>query len=60
MPTWAGFLFLAVVIDVFSRRVVGWAMASHMRSSLVVNALETALAQRKSRGAVHHSDQGVQ
>ena len=60
MPTWAGFLFLAVVIDVFSRRVVGWAMASHMRSSLVVNALEMALAQRKPRGAIHHSDQGGQ
>ncbi|WP_151445252.1 DDE-type integrase/transposase/recombinase, partial [Halomonas lysinitropha] len=60
VPTWAGFLFLAVVIDVFSRRVVGWAMASHMRASLVVDALEMALAQRKPRGAIHHSDQGAQ
>ncbi len=60
VPTWAGFLFLAVVIDVFSRRVVGWAMASHMRASLVVDALEMALAQRKPREAIHHSDQGAQ
>lgn len=60
VPTWAGFLFLAVVIDVFSRRVVGWAMASHMRASLVADALEMALAQRKPRGAIRHSDQGAQ
>ena len=60
VPTWAGFLFLAVVIDVFSRRIVGWAMARHMRASLVVSALEMALAQRKPDGVIHHSDQGAQ
>lgn len=60
VPTWTGFMFLAVVIDVFSRRVVGWSMAGHMRTSLVVNALEMALAHRKPDGAIHHSDQGSQ
>ena len=60
IPTWAGFLFLAVVIDVFSRRVVGWSMAPHMRSSLVVSALQMAHAQRKPQGVIHHSDQGSQ
>jgi len=41
VPTWAGFLFLAVVLDVWSRRVVGWAMATHLRTELVLEALET-------------------
>ena len=60
VPTWAGFMFLAVVIDVFSRRVVGWSMAGHMRTTLVLNALEMALAHRKPDGVIHHSDQGAQ
>jgi putative transposase len=60
VPTWVGFLYLAVVIDVFSRRVVGWSMASHLRTELVLNALEMALWRRKPRNAVHHSDQGAQ
>lgn len=46
IPTWAGFLCLAVVIDAWSRRVVGWAMASHLRTELVLDALNMALAQR--------------
>ena len=60
IPTWAGFLFLAIVLDVWSRRVVGWAMATHMRTELVLDALDMALARRKPRGVIHHSDQGCQ
>ena len=60
-PTWAGFLFLAVVVDAFSRRVVGWSMANHLKTSLVLDALNMALAQRRPAEAViHHSDQGTQ
>ena len=43
VPTWAGFLFLAVVVDAFSRRVVGWSMANHLRTELVLEALNMAL-----------------
>ena len=46
IPTLAGFLYLAIVLDVFSRRVVGWAMAAHLRTALVLEALEMAVAQR--------------
>lgn len=60
IPTGAGFLFLAVVLDAWSRRVVGWAMASHLRSSLVLQALEMALGQRRPTNVIHHSDQGTQ
>ena len=60
LPTWAGFLYLAVVLDAFSRRVVGWAMASHLRTSLVLDALEMALKQRRPEDLIHHSDQGSQ
>jgi putative transposase len=60
VPTWAGFLFLAVVMDVFSRRIVGWAMATHMRTELIVDALRMAAEQRKPNEVVHHSDQGSQ
>jgi putative transposase len=57
--TRSGFLYLAVVLDVFSRRIVGWAMADHLRSDLVVHALEMALWNRRpARGLIHHSDQG--
>ena len=59
-PTATGFLYLAVVLDAFSRRIVGWAMASHLRSELVLDALEMAVAQRKPRDVIHHSDQGSQ
>lgn len=58
--TWAGFLYLAVVIDAFSRRVVGWAMANHLRTELVLDALEMAIHQRKPISVIHHSDQGSQ
>jgi putative transposase len=60
IPTMAGFLFLAFVLDVFSRRVVGWAMASHMRAELVVDALNMAVFRRKPQSVIHHSDRGSQ
>jgi putative transposase len=60
VPTWAGFLYLAVVLDVFSRRVVGWAMETHLRAELVLAALEMAVARRKPGDVIHHSDQGCQ
>lgn len=60
IPTWAGFLYLAIVLDVFSRRIVGWSMATHLRSELVLDALDMALWQRKPQGVIHHSDQGCQ
>jgi putative transposase len=60
IPTWAGFLYLAVVLDVFSRRIVGWAMATHLRTQLVLDALNMALGQRRPAAVIHHSDQGSQ
>ncbi len=60
VPTAAGFLYLAVVLDVFSRRLVGWAMANHLRTSLVLEALDMALGQRRPETVIHHSDQGSQ
>jgi putative transposase len=60
IPTWAGFLFLAVVLDAFSRRIVGWAMATHLRTELVLDALNMALGQRRPEAVIHHSDQGCQ
>jgi putative transposase len=60
VPTWSGFSFVAVVLDVFSRRVVGWAMATHLRTSLVLDALDMAIYQRKPQDVIHHSDQGCQ
>lgn len=61
VPTWMGFLYLAVVLDVFSRRIIGWAMADHMRTELVVSALDIALWNRRpTQGVIHHSDHGCQ
>ena len=60
VSTWAGFLFLAIVLDVWSRRIVGWAMATHLRTELVQDALDMALEQRRPRGVIHHSDHGCQ
>ena len=60
IPTWAGFLYLAVVLDVWSRRIVGWAMATHLRTDLVLEALNMALWQRRPQRVIHHSDQGSQ
>jgi putative transposase len=60
VPTHAGFLFLSVVMDAWSRRIVGWAMKTHLRTELVLEALEMALAQRRPETVIHHSDQGCQ
>jgi putative transposase len=60
VPTWAGFLYLAVVLDAFSRRIVGWAMGHDLRSQLVLDALNMALTQRRPVDVIHHSDQGSQ
>lgn len=60
VPTWAGFMFLAVVLDVWSRRVVGWAIGEQMTSELVLAALNMAHQQRKPDDVIHHSDQGSQ
>jgi putative transposase len=60
IPTAAGFLYLAVVLDVWSRRVVGWAMATHLRTELVLDALDLALRRRRPTEVIHHSDRGCQ
>ena len=60
IPTWEGFHFFAVVLDVFSRRVVGWAMVSQMETDLVLAALTMAVKQQNLSKVVHHSDQGSQ
>jgi putative transposase len=60
VPTWAGFLYLAVVLDVWSRRVVGWAMSTSLKTEVVVDALDMAVTQRQPRNVVHHSDHGCQ
>jgi putative transposase len=61
VPTWCGFLYLAVVLDVYSRRIVGWAMADHLRTELVLAAVAMALGTRRpDPGVVLHSDQGCQ
>lgn len=60
IPTEEGTLYLAVVVDAFSRRVVGWAMETYLRTELVLNALNMAIRQRRPRGVIHHSDQGSQ
>jgi putative transposase len=61
LRTWEGWLYLAAVQDAYSRRIVGWSMADHMRSELVVDALQMAVARRgPAPGLIHHSDQGSQ
>lgn len=60
IPTWSGFLYLAVVLDAWSRRIVGWSMANHLRTELVLDALNMALWRRRPDGVIHHSDQGCQ
>jgi putative transposase len=61
LRTWEGWLYLCAVQDAFSRRIVGWSMADHMRSDLVVDALNMAIARRQPEaGLIHHSDQGSQ
>jgi putative transposase len=59
--TWEGWLYLAVILDAYSRKVVGWAMADHLRTELATDALEMALTSRRPRpGLIHHTDRGAQ
>ena len=58
VPTASGFLYLAVVVDAWSRRVVGWSMETHLRTELVLGALNMAIWQRRPEAVIHHSDQG--
>ena len=60
VPTRAGFLYLATVIDVWSRRVVGWSMRNDMATPLVTDALDMAITTRKPDRVIHHSDRGSQ
>jgi putative transposase len=61
LPTWQGFLYLAVVLDAFSRKIVGWSMANHLRTELVLGALDMALWNRRPHpGLIHHADHGSQ
>jgi transposase InsO family protein len=61
IPTLEGWLYLAVVLDLFSRRIVGWAMSARMTSDLVLDALHMAIRERKPAvGLIHHSDRGSQ
>jgi len=60
VPTAAGFLYLAVVLDAWSRKIVGWAMANHLRTQLVLDAIDMAVGQRRPKDVIHHSDQGSQ
>jgi putative transposase len=60
IPTWAGFLYLAIVLDACSRRIVGWSMATTLGTQLVLDALNMALVRRRPTQVIHHSDQGSQ
>lgn len=61
LKTWEGWVYLAAIQDLYSRRIVGWSMADHMRSELVVDALKMAVHRRRpEKGLIHHSDQGSQ
>ncbi len=60
LPTWAGFLYLAIVLDVCTRRIVGWAMGTSLATDLVLDALNMAVGQRQPTAVIHHSDQGCQ
>jgi putative transposase len=60
VPTAAGFLYLAVVLDAWSRKIVGWSMANHLRTELVLDAMAMAVGQRRPKDVIHHSDQGSQ
>lgn len=60
VPTWEGFLFLAVVMDAWSRKVVGWSMSHSLHRQVVLDALDAAVAQRRPEDVIHHSDKGCQ
>ena len=58
VPTAAGFLYLAIVLDVFSRRIIGWSMQDTLHTTVMLDALEMAATQRRATDVIHHSDQG--
>ena len=60
VPTWSGFQYLSVVVDAWSRRIVGWSMKTHLKTDFVLDALNMALQQRRPDEVIHHSDQGTQ
>ena len=60
VPTWAGFIYLSVVLDAWSRRIVGWSMGHDLKAQLVIDAMNMAIGQRRPRDVIHHSDQGSQ
>ena len=60
IPTWSGFLYLAMVLDVYSRKIIGWAMDTHLKTMLILEALQMAITQRQPSGVIHHSDRGCQ
>ena len=60
VPTWAGFSIWRWWLDAFSRKIVGWAMETYLRTELALKALDMALGQSRPTGVIHHSDQGSQ
>ena len=58
--TWAGFLYLAVVLDAFNRKIIGWAMGNSQKAQLVIDAVNMAVTQHKPSNVIHNSDQGSQ
>jgi putative transposase len=60
IPTWSGFLYLAIVLDVFSRKVVGWAMQTTLHTELMLAAIDMAITIRRPQRVIHHSDHGCQ
>jgi putative transposase len=60
VPTWSGFLYLAIVLDAWSRRVVGWSMSTSLKTQLVLDALDMAIWKRQPENVIHHSDHGCQ
>lgn len=60
VPTLVGFIYLAVVLDAFSRKIVGWTIATHLRTEIVLDALNMAITQRQPGDVIHDSDQGSQ
>lgn len=60
IPTWSGFLYLAMVLDVYSRRIVGWSTETHLRTELILDALDMAVTLRRPDAVIHHSDRGCQ
>jgi putative transposase len=60
VPTMAGFLYLAVVVDAWSRKIVGWALANHRRAERVLDAMEMVVGQWRPKDVIHYRDQGSQ